>query len=803
MLAAVLLALLVLPAGTAHADVADRADALGLDVTVGLGGHDARAAWQPLSVTLAPDEPVRGRIVVAAGSGGDSVVLRVVDDVEVAAGTTKRWHLLVPPSSDLRVQVVEDGSDRASTVTPARRPVDGVLVTTLGSVEPGDLPAVTLPQTDQRVQVVTAPEDVLALGERALDAVGALVVRQADLAAMHPDLLRIVTARVADGATLVVLEATDPDLGLPWRAATAVDGDGLEAAPGAWAASTVAIGTGAQPRAATDLAAVAAGRGRLVVTTLDAGSPALADARPWEHLLQPAAGTPPTTDATERDLPGLVEQAFGDTVGNAPSIGWLVGFFAVYVLVAGPVVGVVLSRRRRPELAWVVLPVVTAVFAVAAVVGATGARPSSGAAAEVSTWVDGVGTTTAVAGVRAPRAGDHTIALPGVGWDVRTASWSSTTRVTEGSDTTMTLNLPGQSFGGIVAQRPTTDTPPLDVEVAVLHQLARVEVTNVGDRDLAEVRLRLGTAEHRLAGALPAGETLVDEVALREPLPSQHDPFGGPGPGVFDEAFDALPHLLRWDVLDRAPGLVWVLAEDPLAPMLASVDGNTPDGRGRLVAVGATPPVTDDATTPYEVQRDLVAVGADTWVEQPLTVSGTGPATLRFRLPAEGTLDGLDLALDRGCCVNGFVAPAQGQQVEACGVLEERDAQTGALVRSTDVCSADPPCPDGAVSCGWSVAGDADPEGEACYEDRPCTDLRWLVERPAEPAQAAQTGMQVWDHLERRWVEAADAEATIADGVVAPWVGPLGDVWVRAVGELSPLDVAPQSVSATLRQGDA
>ncbi len=36
-----------------------------------------------------------------------------------------------------------------------------------------------------------------------------------------------------------------------------------------------------------------------------------------------------------------------------------------------------------------------------------------------------------------------------------------------------------------------------------------------------------------------------------------------------------------------------------------------------------------------------------------------------------------------------------------------------------------------------------------------------------------------------------------------PWVGPLGDVWVRVTGALEPFDMGPQGITATLRGGGA
>ena len=543
----------------------------------------------------------------------------------------------------------------------------------------------------------------------------------------------------------------------------------------------------------------------------DTGTDALGYATAWEHLLQPAAGMTAGAREAAQSLPNRVEQAFGNAVGDPPSVGWLAGFFVLYVLVAGPIAGVVLSRRRRPEMAWVVLPVITGLFAVAAFLGASGSRPQVGATGQVSAWLDGVGSDLAVGGVRAPTAGAHELVLPGTGWDVDSASWTGSARVDHGTDTTVGLSLPGQSFGAVVAERPTDQAPPLDLEVALFADQARVEVTNTGDQAVDDLELRLATSSHDLTPSLPAGETLVRTVALADELPDQPDPFGEEFVGGVprERGPQALASLARWGLLDGSPGTAWVVGTvtGTIGPAVRSIDGAAPSQRGTVVAVGVTPPVTDDTTTPFEVQRDLVAGTDETWQPTPQTLTGTGPATLRFRLPAEGRLDGLTLQLDRGCCGVGR-QPVPAPVQERCGQLEVRDEATGDVLRVEDTCSAGLPCPPDAVLCEWG--SDAGPvvEGRACFDDdRPCEQLAWTIEGQGGPddphVPAGASGMEAWDHVERRWVDSSELgpETTVTD--LGPWVGPLGDVWIRVTGALEPFDMAPQGVTAELAGGGA
>lgn len=833
--------------GPAGADQSDtRATDWGVDVTLGIGGHVAGEGWHPVTVTLHPAEPFRGRILML--SGRDASTALQSRAVEVAAGVVKRYVLLAPPSGGLQVQVVEEGTDEAVTVEPRANQVDGFLVGVLGDSDPAALPPVTLPMTDQRAAAVAVDDALLELGPRALHSLSTLVARQSDLAELSESALRAVSTRVAEGATLVVTGATDPDLGLPWRAFTGRTDAGLTPQPGAWAASAAAlVDPAGQPitkgPAQVDVVAIAAGRGRLVATTLEVGGPGPAsDQFLWEDLLQPdqqsvGASNPRRFD----DLPHDVEQAFGASAGQPPSFAWLAIFFVVYVVVTGPVLGMVLSRRRRPELAWVVVPVVTALFAGAAFVGASGARPRVGVGARVATWVDGIGTTMAVAGVRAPQAGQHTITLPGTGWDVTSASWEAAVQVAEGTDTVATVQVPSQSLGAVAGWQPLDKEPPLEVEVALFDAEARVEITNTSGHDLSDPALRLATETHELAATLAAGETLVQTVPLPDALARQRDPFGEGFRGPFDRPGgpEDLASLARWQLLDRNPGLAIVTAtsEGDLGLAVASVDGSAPTERGTLVAVGVTPSVTDDATTPFEVRRDLVATGRGAFHDAPLTISGPGPATMRFRLPNEGAVESLSLALEhRMGQFGGVVEPMPPPPIERCGLLERRNAD-GDVLEATDVCAPDPPCPPDAEICSWSGDGNRF-EGQACFPDGSCQELIWTVDGPPQPQPfpepaptfspeevprpvptatelppneappprelpplpdvQAFSGMQVWNHLDRRWVDVpADQDVTDDEGATR-WLSPLGEVWVRATGELAPFDLAPQGVAARL-----
>lgn len=822
MAALALLVLLVPGVGPAQAQDTPDAEALGLEVTMGFGGWIAPNAWTPVEVRLQPEQPFRGRILLAAtGDGSNQVFTR---DVEVGAEVTKAYHLLAPPSGSWQVQVVADGADEGVTVRPDANPVSGFLVGVLGDLDLRAIPGVTSPTTDQQATVAPIPDEVLGLGPRALDAVSTLVVDHGDLLALPEADRDTVAQTVAEGTHLVVTGTTSADLGLPWQTAVSVTGDEIDRAPGAWGTSAAALADGtASSQATADLAAIAAGRGRVVTATWQPER--FRQAAVWEHVLQPTGAAQLSPEENFQRTDDL-EQVFRATAGTPLALGWLAAFLVGYLVLVGPVLAAVFRRRRHPELAWIAVPVVTALFATAAFFGATGARPRVGVAGHVATWVDGVGTTLAVAGVRAPQPGQHTIALPNGPWDVVGSGWNARARVGDagaGGDTTVQLDLDGFSFGAVIGLRPATTPAPLEVEVALFESEAHVEVTNVGTHDLDDVELRLATDTFAIADHLAVGQTVVETLPLVAELPRQGNPFGNrfdmPGGPQADTDPAVLGHLVRWSLLDGSPGLVWVTATTPgtLGLPRPSVDGSTPQDRGTLVAVGTRPSTTDDMTSPFEVQRDVLFTSGQGFRERPLTVSGAGPLPMRFHLPHEGAVTRVDLLLDRaaGGGLPGGVEPRPAEPVplpepvDRCGLLETRDGETGDLVSSEDLCGFDLPCPPEAVSCAASSSSDGSMEGEVCFQDGQCHVQTWHVEPGVDVQDRVQVeppiqrdlpigagGMQVWDHQARRWEDAVEAQQTTDE--VQRWLSPLGDVWVRATGELVPLDLAPQGVGAQL-----
>lgn len=120
-----LVALLLAVGSPARAQTPLDAEQLGLDVTVGYSGRAVRGAWLPVAVTLAPSRLFAGDVGVVADTGTGQVVES--RPVEVAAGSTKVFRFLVPPSHALSVQVAAQDAEEGLTVRPALDFADGFL----------------------------------------------------------------------------------------------------------------------------------------------------------------------------------------------------------------------------------------------------------------------------------------------------------------------------------------------------------------------------------------------------------------------------------------------------------------------------------------------------------------------------------------------------------------------------------------------------------------------------------------------------------------------------------------------------
>jgi hypothetical protein len=134
-----------------------------------------------------------------------------------------------------------------------------------------------------------------------------------------------------------------------------------------------------------------------------------------------------------------------------------------------------------------------------------------------------------------------------------------------------------------------------------------------------------------------------------------------------------------------------------------------------------------------------------------------------------------------------------GGAMEMCFAVELRDPATDELLTATDACGdpafpPPPPCPPDR-SC--SYAGDT---VEVCDPDGECTEAEIVV--PDVPDQPRSDGLEVWDVTAGEWTAVAGA---FRGGTARAdrFVSPLGEVLVRAAGQLHPFEFSARGLALT------
>lgn len=649
-LAAAVLAAVVLAVPAAAGQEADEGGGVGLAVEVGYAGHTGGAAWMPVTVTVQPNRLVAGTLTVESRTPGGGV--REERDIEVSVGSRNAYRFVVP-GGVVTASVTEGGNEPVTVRGPPRQDGGGdFLVGTLGALPSSPPPLRSEPLAASGGWVSVDPQWV-ELSPGALEPLSGLVANGRALAGLSATGQRNLMSAVAAGLDLVIVAPVPDDLAVPWD---------LDAAAWTLPADDVTGDAGAGQAAAT---VVAAGRGRVATTEAVLGegplgsSPAL-----WSALIEPR---PSVADGMgDVGMGGRLGPVLGVGSTGVPTLPWLAVFLVVYIVVVGPVNGAVLARLGRRELAWVTVPVVTAVFTAGGWLGAQGSQPPVGFAGSATAWVDGAASESLVAVGRSPTPGQRRITLPGDEWDVLPEGTGEPVAVQRAGDLRVTMDLAALQPGGVVARRAVDTAPPLRVEATGSDDGLQVSVTNVASEPIADVEVRAAT-ESSHVGDLQPGETRnVTVEAERLPV----DDWGGRGqpmgmPGSAPEGPAALAWVLG-EVLDGNPGLVWAVGTAGTSATGATVDGRRPADLGRYVAVGVRAAGTPRVHT---VDRELMDAGQDAFRPAPLIVEGGGPAVLRYRIPPAGAGATLRASLDRN-----EVAPP-GRPAPALWLWERRERQ--------------------------------------------------------------------------------------------------------------------------------
>jgi len=360
-----------------------------------LGGTVRPGSWMAVRVRVENDGPaVRGELQVRGGQQGDS---RYGVEVELPTGARQEHVLYAQPgwfSSGLTVQLVSDQQVLASQGLTTRTVDQYVPIIVVVAERPEGIVAdiragTTLPNLSPPVILTVGPQELPSRVE-AWSAIDRLVWQDMDTSALSDDQLASLRAWVGAGGRLVVvggstgtttLGAFPPDL-LPFQPTGTVDvppadlsgllgslptdATALPAVAGLLDSGTVLGRTGDEIFAAQR----PVGLGAVTLVGIDpgtewfAGTPAASAF--WRRFLPANPNGAVINPLTIQDDSQIVGALSNLPAVDLPDLGVLFALLLLYIALIGPVNYLVLRRLDRREWAWITMPVLVGIFAVAA-----------------------------------------------------------------------------------------------------------------------------------------------------------------------------------------------------------------------------------------------------------------------------------------------------------------------------------------------------------------------------------------------------------------------------------------------------
>jgi len=448
-----------------------------VDVSVGVDGYADPDASLPVTVVFTAPELLVGRISV--GSGG----LTMDVDIEVPAESPKRYEVsAAPPGRTRSVSVAvwktkPDGSEERIVTRTARVevPREEVLVGLFGveGVETNLRSAVTRPIAREVVPLRMTAE----MFEWESSVLSYVLVGSGSLGELTADQLSSVDRWVRAGGRMygprdTVSTIADPAGGRAWPGTSAV---------------VTRLGDG----------------------EVGALEPSEVTVDEWSALLR---ATPPLglirNEGFNQQPFGLVTAASAGREATVPALPWLLAGIALFVVLVGPVNFFVLRRFGRPELAWITVPVLSAVFVAGFwVVGRSQLQDFTVSSASVvidaDARVDGFGGFV----LQVESGGPHDVVVAD-GWQVRpaTLSGAETGKPLTAADGRAGLSFDLDDLGVGTGLADWQPDEPTDVEVVLAGggNETRATVTNSSPHDFWSWGLIVNGVGYLGAEALPA-----------------------------------------------------------------------------------------------------------------------------------------------------------------------------------------------------------------------------------------------------------------------------------------------------------
>lgn len=694
------------------APLASAAGPITMDAKVLLQGHARVGSWMAIQIELSNSGPaVKGELRLAGGASGHTRF-----SVPVDLPTTARQAYLLhaqPPSfgRSVKVELVSGDKTVASAdvgylVHDAGQLVVGILAEkpegvirelNLGAGSNGLAPAIV------SLGVADLPDRLEAWGT--LDR---LVWQDVDSSSLTPGQLAALRGWIAGGGRLVIVGGTAgigtlsgfPDDLLPYRPSATID----------VAASTLTSLVGPPPAGAGDVPAYAGtlaggqvlatsgdrviaadldyGAGSVTVIGFDPTTSWLASSHDvdtlWRRFLPQRTTGGPVVTSDDSQIVGAVSQLSSLAL---PPIGGLIILLGGYILLIGPLNYLVLKRLDRRELAWLTMPALIVLFAVAAYGFGTALRGTDVILNEVAVVRGAPGATEGAAqvyvGVYSPSRTSYNLQFPGSALLAAPLSGEfsgngdPTVLDLVQADPALVRNLEvGFSSQRTVRADSAASVPLVQAKLSFKDGLISGTITNGSKVTLEAVAVVLGSSV-AVVGDMPAGASRP--VSLRptgtQVFQSLSDQifgqvFFGDATGISDEG---LRQRVRHAVVDQ---LTFNPQFGSAGPLTASGPVILAWGRGEILDVKVSgQDVRRSANALYYLPVGIDVSGATTFTSDLLTQTivssdaaffnkdpfslnmGAGSATIAYKpIAFSGTIAASDVQFS----LNGTTVPSQG-----------------------------------------------------------------------------------------------------------------------------------------------
>ena len=328
-------------------------------------------------------------------SGGGGIYAA---EVSLPAGSRKQVPFYVIPnnfSRELEIQVTSDNTEIASEVVQVFPNQNNYYLIGVASPETGPVSQITTIQngnSSRKTAIFNLFPDLLPEKQIALKSLDAIILNDTDTSQLTIEQKNALAAWVQDGGRLILgggpgLEKTAiglPEELLPFSTNSLVEADSLSGLEifangepilvnGPFVVNEISTTTGAELAAQDSLSLVhewAIGNGYLNLVSLDlTTSPFNAwsgTTQFWENILSPGSAfpinLPPDTSIRQMRAGSMYYPLTNQPSLDLPSVRSLGILLLIYILLVGPVNYLFLRWRNKFQLAWITIPVLTAMF---------------------------------------------------------------------------------------------------------------------------------------------------------------------------------------------------------------------------------------------------------------------------------------------------------------------------------------------------------------------------------------------------------------------------------------------------------